>query len=458
MFTTPAHAHTHLLSSTPGKGDTVRTPVSEIRLHFSEAVDARYTIVVLLDASGQQIKMGKLGAVGGSPSKDYKLTLERPLMAGAYTVKWKAAGDDGHVSTGLFDFSVDVPGAISNVKTTNDQRPAPDTMAMGAAHDMHDMPSMQHSTDATDVPALYKADSSWLWIWTRWLNFLALMLMVGSVAFRFGVVHRARRLFDEALCLNLDDAARRVAVFAAIIALISNALRLWLQSGSLNGPERMWQSSLLSTMIFHTGWGKAWLAQTVASLGYLIAVSIKSRDRLESWYSAAAFAFVAAATPAFSGHAAAVQQMAIVPVFDDVIHVISASAWLGSLALLLFAGLPAVLRTENGFSKAATLVNTFSPIALTMAGIAVFTGALNAFVHINAFSEFWTTPYGRVLAVKIGIVIITASMGAYNWKVVSPRLGSAEATAHIKRSATAEIIVAAVIIFLTAILVATPTT
>jgi copper transport protein len=456
LVTVPAQAHTHLLSSTPGKGDTVRTPVNEILLHFSEAVDARYTVVVLLDASGQQIKMAQL--VGASPSKDYKLVLERPLMAGAYTVKWKAAGDDGHVSTGLFDFSVDVPGAINNV-TTTEQQPSAGAPA-AAAHDMgdmHDMHDMQHA-DATDVPAMYRPESSWLWIWTRWLNFLALMLMVGAVAFRIGVVHRARRIFDEGLCLDLDNAARRVAVFAAVLALISNALRLWLQSGSLNGPDRMWQSSLLSTMVFHTGWGKAWLVQTIASLGFLIAALIKSRDRVESWYSATAFACIAAATPAFSGHAAAVQQMAIVPVFDDAIHVIAASAWLGSLALLLFAGLPAVLRTENGFSKAGTLVNTFSPLALTMAGIAVFTGALNAFVHINAFSEFWTTPYGRILAIKIGIVIITASMGAYNWKVVSPRLGTSEATAHIKRSATAEVIVAAVIIFLTAILVATPTT
>ena len=448
----PAHAHTHLLKATPGQGDTARTPVSEIRLHFSEACDARYTAVLLLDATGAEIGNAKLTPVGASPSKDFVLTLDHPLVAGAFTVKWKAvAADDGHATTGVFDFSVDVPNSVKNIVTT------PQSPGMQMPMNPQSGEHMQHMA-SVEVPPLYRPDTSWAWIWTRWINFLSLMLMVGAVAFRLAVVERTRRRFDESLILDLEDATRRIEVFAAVLALISNALRLWLQSGALNGPAHMWDKSLLSTMILHTGWGKAWLAQTVAAAGLLIAALIKTEDRLESWYSAAAFAIIAASTPAFSGHAAAVQQMAIVPVVDDAIHVITASAWLGSLALLLFAGLPAVMRSTDGFSKAAVLINTFSPLALTMAIIAVFTGALNAFVHINAFSEFWTTPYGRILAIKIGIVAITASMGAYNWKVVSPRLGSSEATAHIRRSATAEVTVAAIIIFLTAILVATPTT
>jgi copper transport protein len=305
---------------------------------------------------------------------------------------------------------------------------------------------------------MYRPETSLAWIFTRWLNFIGLMLLAGAVSFRFFVVERARKHLDEFMIIDLDDAARRAAVFAAVAALVSNLLRLWLQSGSLHGPERMWQRDLLSAMIFHTGWGKAWLAQTVAAVGVLIAALVKSKDRLESWFSAAAFAVIAAATPAFAGHAAAVQQMAIVPVLDDAVHVISASAWLGTLALLLFAGLPIVIAGENGFARAALLVNIFSPLALVMAGTAVFTGAMNAFVHINAVSELWTTLYGRILAIKIMVVLITATFGAYNWKVVKPRLGTEGATAHIKRSGVGELAVAVIIIFITAVLVGTPTT
>ncbi len=441
-----AYAHTQLLSSTPAQGDTVRTPVTEIHLHFNEPVDERYTVIVLLDATGHEIPVGMLHAVGGSPGKHYMLMLERPLMAGAFTVKWKAAGADGHAVTGLFDFSVAVADAIRDVQTT--------TPATTTAHPPE---HAAHHAAAINVPPLYRPESSLAWIATRWLNFLALMLMVGAVAFRFGVVERVRRQFAEPLILDLDSAARNIGMYAALAALLSNALRLWLQSGSLHGPERMWQSDLLSALVFETGWGKAWLALSVASVGYLVAVLIKTQDRRESWFSAAAFSAIAASTPAFAGHAAAVQQMAIVPVMDDAVHVISASAWLGTLTLLLLAGLPIAVRSENGFAKAATLVHTFSPLALVMAGVTVFTGGMNAFVHINAISELWTTPYGRILASKVGVVIITATMGAYNWRVVRPRLGAEGATAHIRRSAASELAVAAIIILITAVLVGTPT-
>ncbi|HEX6558644.1 MAG TPA: copper resistance protein CopC [Longimicrobiales bacterium] len=440
-----AHAHVHLAASTPAQGDTVRIPLTEIRLQFSEVIAPQYTTVVLLDATGQEIALGELHATGAAAGREYVLKLDHALMAGAFTVKWKAAGSDAHATSGMFDFVVDVPEAIRNIQTTR------------AATATHPPEHASHHAAAADIPPMYRPETSLAWIFTRWLNFIGLMLLAGAVSFRFFVVERARSRLDELLTIDLDDAARRAAVFAALATLLSNALRLWLQSGSLHGPQRMWQGDLLSAMIFQTGWGKAWLAQTVAAAGVLLAALIKSRDRLESWFSAAAFAVIAASTPAFAGHAAAVQQMAIVPVLDDAVHVMAASAWLGTLALLLFAGLPVVVRTENGFAKAALLVNTFSPLALVMAGIAVFTGAMNAFVHINAVSELWTTPYGRILAVKVMIVLITATMGAYNWRVVKPRLGTEGATAHIRRSGFGELAVAVIIIFITAVLVGTPT-
>lgn len=441
----------HLTSSTPARGDTVRSPLTEIHLTFSAAVDARYTVVMLLDATGHELTVGALTAIGGGPAREYVLTLVRPLIAGAFTVKWKAAGTDGHATAGRFDFIMDVPAAVNSIRTT----PSATTMTAPAVH-----PSEHggHHTAPTEIPALYRAETSWAWIFARWLNFLALVLMVGAVAFRFGVLDRARALLnDDALSADIDDAVRQLAMVAAIAALISNGLRLWLQSGSLHGTERMWEPALLAALVFDGGWGKAWLAQTVAATGLLIAVLIKTEERTESWFSAGAFAVIAASTPAFSGHAAAVQQMAIVPVFDDVIHVLAASAWLGTLAVLLFAALPRAARSDDGFAKVATLVRTFSPLAIVMSGLTVFSGGLNAFVHLNAITEFWTTPYGRVLAIKIALVVITATVGSYNWRVMKPRLGTAEVTARISKSGITEVVVAAVVILVTAILVGTPT-
>ena len=438
-------AHTHLASSSPAKGDTVHSPVSEIHLKFTEAADANFTTVVLLDATGQEVGLGKLHAIGQSPSKEFILTLERPLVAGAYTVKWKAAAADGHASTGMFDFVVDVPGSVLPV-------PGQPVVSNPATP----MVGMHQHHSAAEVEPIFKPDTSPLWIATRFLNFLALMLLVGAVAFRFGVVNRTR-FNDDQFVIGVDDAARRFAIFVAWLALLTSALRLWLQCGAMVGTDRMWHWDAIRQIIFKTGWGKAWLAQTLAAFGFLVAAAIKTEDRNESWYSAAAFAVIAAATPAFSGHAAAVQQMAIVPVLDDVAHVISASAWLGTLLFILVCGVPVAVRSGRGGERIATFIHTFSPFAMTMGLIAMFTGAMNAFVQIASFGDLLHTHYGRILLIKIGLVIITATMGAYNWKVVRPRLGDEQTGEHFKKSATAELVVAAVIIAVTAILVGTPT-
>ena len=308
----------------------------------------------------------------------------------------------------------------------------------------------------TEIEPLYQPESV-PWILTRWLNFMGLVLMVGAVAFRFMVLERRRDVVADDVALAVDRSTRNLAFGAALLAFAANGTRLWLQSGSLHGSERMWDAALLQTMIMETGWGKAWLAQTIAAAGYAIAVRLRTEQPLESWIAALAFAIAAASTPAFAGHAAAVEQMAIVPIANDAVHLIAASAWLGTLAVLLFAAVPAVVRTSHQpFSDTAALVRAFSPIALFAAAVAIFTGTVSAFVHIQAISELWTTPYGRTLSIKLVIVLLTATTGAYNWKVVSPTLGTEAATLHIRRSALAEVVIAAAIIAVTAVLVALP--
>jgi putative copper export protein/methionine-rich copper-binding protein CopC len=446
MLPAQARAHLKLASSTPAQGDTVRLPVSQITLTFTAVVDEKFLTIAVLDAFGRELGVGmNVHPIGASPSKQYMVMLDTPLAGGAFTVKWKTVGKDGHAVTGMFDFLVAAAPAPS---------PSPSPRPSSAIHPPE---HGGHHTPSTEIPPLFRPESSLLWMFARWLNFTALVVMVGAVAFRFGVLERAHKHLDEMLATDVDDAVRRLAVIAAAFVVLSNILRLWLQFGSVHGPERLFEGNLLASLLLKGGWGKAWLAQTAASIGYLISAAIKTDDRSDSWYSAIPFAVVAAASPAFSGHAAAVQQMAIVPILDDAVHVLAASAWLGTLAVMMFAALPRIIRADNGFVKLGAVVNIFSPLALVMAGIAVFTGAMNAFIHISAFSDLWTTPYGRLLALKIGLVLLTMTMGAYNWKVVKPALGTEAATRDLKRSARSEVAMGAIIIVITAILVATPT-
>jgi copper transport protein len=441
-----AWAHLKLQSSSPAQGDTVRTSLTEIRLTFTQAVEPRYTTVSLLDNNGNAINIGTLEPVGTGKTQQFIYRLTHPVVSGEFVLQWKTAGTDGHVVSGSFDFIVDVPDAVTDLS------PPPSPAAVAAD------PSGEHAdhVTATKTEPLYDP-SSVPWILTRWINFLGLMLMVGVIAFRFVVLQRLEKVYSGDVFHSIDNGIRSLALIAAILALAGNLGRFWLQTGALHGSARMWEGGLLRAMILETGWGKAWLAQTAATIAYAVATRLRTENPDESWIAAAVFALGAGATPAFSGHAAAVEQMAIVPIFNDAVHLIFASAWVGSLAVLLFAALPAIVRTsQQPFADAASLVRTFSPLALFAAAVAIFTGTVSAFVHIKGIPELWTTPYGRTLSIKLLVVLLTATTGAYNWKVVSPRLGSQAATHHIRRSSMAEIIIAATIVAVTAVLVALP--
>ena len=140
-------------------------------------------------------------------------------------------------------------------------------------------------------------------------------------------------------------------------------------------------------------------------------------------------------------------------------HVLSASSWLGILAVLLAAGLTTARQRGEGVSGqfVRSLVNAFSPVALVSAGLASLTGVFAAWIHVGTIPSLWGTQYGITLLVKLGILGVVAMTGFYNWRYVQPQLGTDAATARLKRSAAVEVTVALLVLLVTAILVASPT-
>jgi putative copper export protein len=61
------------------------------------------------------------------------------------------------------------------------------------------------------------------------------------------------------------------------------------------------------------------------------------------------------------------------------------------------------------------------------------------------------------LLVKLGLLVGVMLAGAYNWRVVQRRLGPDDAAAQLRRSATVEVVLAVLVLLVTAVLVATPT-
>jgi len=142
-------------------------------------------------------------------------------------------------------------------------------------------------------------------------------------------------------------------------------------------------------------------------------------------------------------------------------HKLAAGLWIGTLFILVAVGLGTVLRSglssERRGALAAEMVYAFSPLALVASGVLALFGVITAWRHLKYVAALWTTPYGYALIVKLIVVAGVVALGAWNWRRQKPRLGSEGAVFALRRSASAELTLAAVVLLITAILVSLPT-
>jgi methionine-rich copper-binding protein CopC len=125
-----AFAHAHLKSSTPSDGSVLGAPPASIMLMFSEAV--RPTALTL--QKGDDKSEQKLGPLPTKASAH--LEVPSPQLApGAYTIRWRALGEDNHVMSGAIKFTVSADAAAGKAGESaagNVAKPA-----HSAEHDPH---------------------------------------------------------------------------------------------------------------------------------------------------------------------------------------------------------------------------------------------------------------------------------------------------------------------------------
>jgi putative copper export protein len=140
------------------------------------------------------------------------------------------------------------------------------------------------------------------------------------------------------------------------------------------------------------------------------------------------------------------------------VHQLLAGLWLGTLAVLVLAGITTALRGERRGRGAAVaeMVNGFSPLALTCGPLLIATGVITALRHLTPFSSLWSTPYGYALLLKLCLVAATFALGAWNWRRQRPQLGSDAAAGSLLRSSVLELAAALLVLTVTAVLVSLP--
>ncbi len=272
------------------------------------------------------------------------------------------------------------------------------------------------------------------------ISFLAIFLSAGAIGFRFFAMRGRAIDSDRAF---YEDAARR----AAMLGLVGVAVRLVMLLMQL---PQMAARAHTSAGAFVTGDASTAMQVSfivIALVGYAIASARISAG----WYFAAVGVLGASLRSAFLGKWASLV---------NPVHALAAGLWIGTLFVLVTAGLSALLKHEPTRERrgaiAADMVNGFSPLALTMGGVVVLFGVITAWRHLHRLSNLWSTPYGYALIAKLVFVALVFTLGAWNWRRQRPTLGSAEAASSIRRSSLGELTFAGVVLVITAIIVSLP--
>jgi copper transport protein len=260
-------------------------------------------------------------------------------------------------------------------------------------------------------------------------------------------------------------------VTAGAVAIVATLLSIPLQAGytTVGGLSKTLDGTALRTVL-SARFGRAALVRAGMLVGLVAFIRVTS-PRASSFIRHSSEALVALlavgvwATFAYAGHGNTGQLVGLGFV-TDLAHLGAASVWLGGLVALAFALRDRGQREANGRAAAS-----FSKVALPAIGVLVLSGVVQGWRQINTWWALWHTSYGRLLVIKVIVVVAiiivaSASRDLVRDRIVPPvraalpsgasRLASeGDAVAELRNSIWVEVLLAAVVLAVTASLVVT---
>jgi copper transport protein len=389
-----AFAHATLEHTSPAFQQRLQTSPRTVQLRFDQYIKALPRSVQLFSRSGP---------LGVARIRDDGRTLEATLphlRKGGYTIRWHAMSGDGHVVSGVFTFGVRV-------------KAPPPTQAFGASG----------PTRTEDV--------------VRWLYFLSLALLVGGLGFR--VLVARRRLPDRFFTLM------GVGVFATLnVGIAAFLLRA---EDALQLPfGRLLYGDL--SPIARTRFGSAFIAMTlgfafVAALVFLAWLT----DRDVFLWPAFLIALGFVSGLSLSGHSAADAGSSWKSELADWAHLSAACLWIGGLVQLVVVVWPLVPELR----RPALLA--FSRLATVCVGVLLLAGVYLAILRLPQVSDLWTTGYGRILLVKIGLVAVAFAWGGLHKLRAVPVVARDGTLPRLRASLAGESMIGMIVLLVAAFLV-----
>jgi putative copper export protein len=274
------------------------------------------------------------------------------------------------------------------------------------------------------------------------LGFLGAFATIGAIGFRYGVLLNADRLGEPVPPPVTRQAARLAAVIGLGGSILATAMFIHGQAERAADHGTTLANALTTTA-------------TIVPLALVLVAAVAFA--LASTGTQAAWPLAAITTLAFVLRNLATGKWASMV---NPLHILGGSLWIGTLAILILAGVSAAIGTTVPADQRAPIVsrwvNAFSPLALSSATLLGVTGVITAVRHLKYVSALWTTSYGFALDAKLCAVATVVALGAWNWRRVRPICHTEPGARQLQRSARAELAAAAVVLAITGILVSVP--
>jgi copper transport protein len=400
-FPVAAFAHASVIHTSPGFRERLALSPREVIVRFDQTVTALPSSIVVLTRGGKNVALPATAV----PAKRAIYARLPNLPRGPYTVRWQAMSDDGHVVSGVYTFGVRFPAPLV-------------TDAVGA----------QGPTRTEHL--------------VRWAYFLALALVVGGVGFQLLVVRgplpgRAERRFYWVTGIGAVGVLE-----AGIVAFLLRA------EDALQLPFGTFLYGDLSPISGGTRFGVAFITMElgfafVAALLYLAWLTGK---RVLLW-PVFLVGLCFASGLSLSGHSAADAGHSWLSELADWVHLSAATLWVGGLVQLVAVVWPAAPELRRiAFLR-------FSRLATVLVALLLVAGTYLSVLRLPHVHDLWTTGYGHVLLVKLGLVALALVWGAVHHFVAVPRIGRDDVAGRLSRSMLGESAVAMAVLLVAAVLV-----
>jgi copper transport protein len=388
-----AYAHAVLLESSPAPDAVLQEAPERVVLRFNEPV--RPAVIRLLQAA--EVASIELEGVEVT---DIELSVPLPsgLADGSYVLSYRVTSADGHAVVGSLVFAIGAPAAS-----------APVGLAGGL-------------------------DTFWVaaGLASRALWYSSLLLAAGLAVF-LGVL---------AVPTDLRPPLRRVLASLAVLGLATCVAILGATGGTLYGGP---PDALLASEPWRIALGSPVAASVAAAVPGLAILLVTARwtgrhERL----ALLGGALLVAASFALSGHAATSGPAWIArPAL--VLHALCAAYWVGSFAPLLVA----LRRLPR--EGTLLLLRAFSAGAVVAVACLLLAGVVLAALQVRTPAALVTTDYGRLLLLKLALVVLLLGLGALNRLVLTPALERQDqAVIGLRRTIGVELALAAGVVAVTA--------